>query len=55
MFAKSTSRRLARATRTTIAIEADTDTGITFRPARRPARRNVEQAAIRASLMGLAF
>ncbi len=31
------------------------DAGTTFRPARRPARRNVDQAAIRASLMGLTF
>ncbi len=57
MFAKSTTRRLARATRTSIAVEIAHEAGTvtTFRPAKRPARRNVEQAHIRASLMGLSF
>ncbi|MEV1013838.1 hypothetical protein AB0I89_24095 [Micromonospora sp. NPDC049801] len=57
MFAKSTTRRLARATRTSIAVEIADEAGTvtTYRPARRPARRNIEQAAIRASQMGLSF
>ncbi|MFG2046067.1 hypothetical protein ACGFIW_01385 [Micromonospora sp. NPDC048935] len=57
MFANATSRRLARATRTTVPVEIADDAGTvtTFRPARRPARRNIEQAAIRASQMGLSF
>lgn len=57
MFAKSTARRLARAARTTVVVEVADDAGTvtTFRPARRPARRNVEMAHIRASQMGLSF
>ena len=57
LYAKSTRRRLARAARTTVAVEPADEAGTvtTFRPARRPARRNVDQAAIRASQMGLSF
>ncbi|MEV1315438.1 hypothetical protein AB0J14_05055 [Micromonospora arborensis] len=57
MFAKSTTRRIARAARTTVAVEIADESGTvtTFRPARRPARRNVEMAHIRASQMGLSF
>lgn len=55
MFANATTRRLARATRATVAVELDGEQGTvtTFRPAKRPARCNVKQAAIRASRMGL--
>ncbi len=57
MFAKSTTRRLARANRTTVAVEVADEAGTvtTVRPARRPARHTVKHAAIRASQMGLSF
>ncbi|MFI2663344.1 hypothetical protein [Micromonospora carbonacea] len=55
MFANATARRLARASRTTVAVDLDFEDGTvtTFRPAKRPARRNIRQAAIRASQLGL--
>jgi hypothetical protein len=45
-------RRLARASRPTVTVVVDQQQ-MTVR--RRPGRRNVEQAAIRASQLGLSF
>jgi hypothetical protein len=51
MFRNATARTLTRATRPAAVQPADEQATITTR--RRPARRNVEQAAIRASLLGM--
>ncbi|WP_341719866.1 hypothetical protein QQG74_09270 [Micromonospora sp. FIMYZ51] len=55
MFKNATARRIARAQRNVIAIVADLgdEQGTVFRPAKRPHRGHVKQAAIRASQMGL--